>query len=85
VRFPSGRIQKYRESDYGTPIKGHEYILFLKYHDIGQTFSLLTAYELIGGRALALDNAGRFSEFKDVPDEVILNAVREAVRGGRNQ
>jgi hypothetical protein len=81
VRFPSGRIQKYRESDYGTPLTGHEYIFFLKYDDVGQTFSLLTAYELIDGRALALDNSGRFSEYKDVPDEVILNAVREAVKG----
>lgn len=79
VRFPSGRIQKYRESDYGAPLTGHEYIFFLKYNESGQTFPILTAYELINGRALALDNAGRFSEYKDVPDEVILNAVREAV------
>lgn len=85
VRFPSGRIRKYRESSLGTPLKGHEYIFFLTYNDAGKTFSLLTAYELTNGRAIALDNAARFSEYKDVPDETILNEVRESIKGGHNR
>jgi hypothetical protein len=80
VRFPSGRTRKFREYSFGTPIKGHEYIFFLTYNNVGQTFSLLTAYELSNGRAIALDNAAQFSEYKDVPDEVILNAVRESMK-----
>ena len=80
VRFPSGRIRKYKESEYGTPLSGHEYVFFLKFVDVGKTFSILTAYELIDGRAIALDHAGRFLDYKDVPDGVVLNAIKESVK-----
>jgi hypothetical protein len=80
VHFPSGRTRKFREYSFGTPIKGHEYVFFLTYNDVGHSFSLLTAYELSNGRAIALDNGARFSEFKDVPAEVVLDIVRESMK-----
>ena len=85
VRFPSGRVQKYRIAHQGMPRPGRQYVFFLKYNDLGQDFSILTAYELREGRVLPLDSVDQFAGFKNANVASFLDAVRNSSKGGNNQ
>jgi hypothetical protein len=54
VRYPSGKIVRYRVMDEGSPIKGARYLFFLRKAALNN-YRILTAYELQGNKVLALD------------------------------
>jgi hypothetical protein len=56
VRFPSGQIVRYRVSGQGSPAKNTKYVFFLKKVDPDR-YLILTAYELRGNNAFALDGS----------------------------
>ena len=87
VRFPSGRLQRYRVAKQGMPVKGRKYVFFLEFNESGQDFSLLTAYELRDGQVLPLDGYGdkgepvvtTFTAFAGMDETTFLNAVAAAI------
>lgn len=56
VRFPSGQVVRYKVSGQGSPAKNTKYIFFLKKVD-DDSYLILTAYELRGNKAFALDGS----------------------------
>ena len=56
VRYPDGRIIRYRLAGQGSPERGKRYLLFLSKSGLGN-YTLLTAYELNGNKILALDGS----------------------------
>jgi hypothetical protein len=85
VRFPSGRVQRYRIANQGMPRKGQAHVFFLKRNDLEQGFSIITAYQLRDGRVVPLDTGAKFSVYKGAEEEAFLGAVRVSLKGGRGQ
>jgi hypothetical protein len=87
VRFPSGRLQRYRTAQQGVPVQGRRYLFFLESNESGQDFSLLTAYELRDGQVLPLDGYGdkgepivsSFTAFAGMEETTFLKAVSDAL------
>lgn len=88
VRFPSGRIVRYRVHRQGIPKTGRRYVLFLKYYPEGQLFTIVTGYELRSGRVLPLDGAGdspqatelsQFMRFKNMDETLFLRELQTAL------
>lgn len=58
VRYPSGRIVRYRISSRGFPIKNGKYLFFLtKDDDDDNDYRIITAYEMRGNKVYALDGS----------------------------
>jgi hypothetical protein len=88
MRFPSGKTL--RRGIYGKnmPRRGR-YIFFLGRNDQGQTFSLITGYELRAGRVLPLDGIHKaggqspqfaaYQTYEGADESVFLNIVRDAM------
>jgi hypothetical protein len=55
VRYKSGQISFFRLTGLGMPGVGHRYVFFLTYGVEQGDYDILTAYELQGERAIALD------------------------------
>lgn len=89
VRFPSGRVVRRGFNGKPLPRKGRRYVFFLKRNNEGQDFSIITAYELRGGRVFPLDGLyttgqvvpqlAAHQEFKGVDEATFLATVREAI------
>jgi hypothetical protein len=91
VRFPSGKILLLG-APYGEnmPRIGKRYVLFLKYNDDGQDYSIITAYELRSGLVFPLDGSPegdgksrQFAEYEEYAgkDELtFINDVRAAIQ-----
>lgn len=87
VRFPSGRLQRYSTLQQGMPIAGSRYLFFLKFNRNGEDFSILTGYELKGGRVLPLDGYGSkgehvipsFAAFEGMDETAFLKTVCDAI------
>lgn len=86
VRFKSGRVQYYTVDKQGLPRVGSRYVLFLRRNDVGDDFSVLTAYELRSGRVFPLDAAGDnrndklpFDEYRGYEENNFLSKVRDIV------
>lgn len=56
VRYPDGRIVRYRVVGQGSPRTGRTYVFFLLRGD-PDTYKILTAYEVADGKVSALDGA----------------------------
>lgn len=56
VRFPSGQTVRYKVSGTGSPRRNVKYLLFLRTMDDGN-YRIITAYEMRGGKVLALDGS----------------------------
>jgi hypothetical protein len=56
VRYPSGKIVRYRVAGEGSPVKGQRYLFFLK-ETAPDIYQILTAYELRGNKVFSLDGA----------------------------
>jgi hypothetical protein len=80
VQFPSGSFQQYRIAKQGMPQVGGRYVLFLKYNDEGQDFSIITGYRLRKGRVLPLDDVGAFTTYKDTEESSFLTALRCTIK-----
>lgn len=94
VRFPSGRVQRYRTHYQHLPRAGRRYVLFLKRNDDGQAYYIRTGYELRVGHVHPLDgvnmNKGaselpQFAAYKNADEATFLRALRDAVDNARQQ
>jgi hypothetical protein len=56
VKYPSGKIVRYRVAGEGSPTQGGEYLFFLKRSAEGN-YAIVTAYGLRGNSVFALDGA----------------------------
>ncbi len=56
VKYPSGKIIRYRVEGQGSPMKGKKYLMFIKKGTL-DNYNLLTAYELRGNKIFALDGS----------------------------
>lgn len=56
VRYPSGKVIRYRIEGQGSPMQGKKYLFFLAKADQGN-YKLLTAYEIQGQKVFALDGS----------------------------
>ena len=79
VRFPSGHIQRFIIADQGMPLIGQRYVLFLKQDEEGQSFNIITGYELHKGRVRPLDNLHTFALYAGVDESHFLNELRNAI------
>ena len=88
VRFPSGRVQRYKPHFQGMPRTGRQYVLFLKRNEDGETYFIWTGYELRAGRVFPLDGVNlppgatelpQFAAYKDADEATFLNEVRVAI------
>lgn len=89
VRFSSGKVVRRGFDGKPLPRVGRRYVLFLKKEGEADDFSIITGYELKGGRVLALDGLdmqGRVvrelaahREFDGTDEAAFLTAVRAAV------
>lgn len=73
------------------PRIGRRYVFFLKSHEETQSFSIITGYELRGGKIFPLDGSSRFKEemmireyaeydrYAGASEEALLTEIREAI------
>ncbi|HEX7958046.1 MAG TPA: hypothetical protein VF508_13950, partial [Pyrinomonadaceae bacterium] len=82
VRFPSGVVELYQVAGQGMPRVGRRYVLFLKGAGEGQSYGIVTGYEIRGGLILPLDKRGsdksKFDAYRDMSLDAFLQAVRDA-------
>jgi hypothetical protein len=76
VRFSSGSALTYTISDQRMPQTGKTYVLFLKYSEQEQDYSILTGYELRDGRVVPLDCSHKFAVYEGTDEELFLFAVK---------
>ncbi len=67
VRYPSGKIVRYRVAGEGSPTQGGEYLFFLKQSAEGN-YAIVTAYGLRGNTVFALDGARMMLRGKTIFD-----------------
>ena len=88
VRFPSGRVQSFIAHYQGVPVTGRRYVLFLKRNADGETFHLVTGYEVRDGCVYPLDgvnlNEGatelaQFAAYKEVDETSFFRDLRRAI------
>jgi hypothetical protein len=81
VQLPDHRIIKYGVEGQNLPEIGKRYVLFLKYNFEGDSFDILTGYEIRQGKSHPLDQgpANRFSQYEGEEEAKFLKEVREAV------
>ncbi|MFN2452831.1 MAG: hypothetical protein ABR577_01280 [Pyrinomonadaceae bacterium] len=89
VRFPSGKVYftLFREKPF--PRKGRRYLFFLKSDEEGQSFAIITGYELRAGRVHPLDGSDKaipvpyqlaaHQKYEGADEAAFLNDVREAI------
>jgi hypothetical protein len=84
VRFPSGGILPVTISGQGMPRAGRRYVFFLKRIDQGQTYDILTGYELRAGKVSPLDgrravgggHPWAFDKYEGWDEGAFMDAVR---------
>lgn len=75
VRFRSGQVQRmYAGAQQGLPQLGTRYLFFIKVE--GNTFNILTAFELREGKVFALDKIQKFRAYDGTDDQSFLRVVR---------
>lgn len=79
VQLPDGRIIRYEIVYQGLPRTGRRYVLFLKYNDAGNDYTIVTGYELRKNRVFPLDEPEPFATYRKYAENAFLNAVREAI------
>jgi hypothetical protein len=80
VVLAAGRILLYSNANEGTPEIGHRYVMFLKQEPVGDVYSIITAYELINGRAKALDSEERYGAFEGSHEATFLDILRTGIK-----
>jgi hypothetical protein len=79
VRYSTGRKYRYRISGQNMPRRGGRYMFFIKMAQGGEGFSIITAYELKGGKVFPLDSAEQFDTYKGVTETEFIEAVQGSV------
>lgn len=82
VRYSTGRKYHYRVSGQNMPRRGRHYVFFLNTTEAGQSFRIITAYELNEGKVFPLDVAEQFNAYKGMGKVEFIGAVQGA--GSRN-
>jgi hypothetical protein len=80
VVLPTGQTILYMTDDDGTPEIGHRYVVFLKQDPGGDSYSIITAYELIDGHAKALDTDERYGVFENSQEATFLDILRTSLK-----
>lgn len=86
VRFPSGKTLLRGALGKTMPRAGCRYLLFLKKNEDGQSFSIITGYELRDGKVSPLDGlsknapqSAQFMPYEGLDEAAFLRQVREAI------
>jgi hypothetical protein len=88
VRYPSGRIQRYKFQYQGVPRPHRRYLLFLRSAVPGETPYILTGYELRTGRVYPVDGVNvhqggsklaQFAAYEEADENTFLKAARDAI------
>jgi hypothetical protein len=92
VKLDSGKTLVRGALGRTMPRLGRRYVLFLNYSDVGQTFPIITGYELRNGKVIPLDGMSSktpqlasFAAHKGVDEMSFINQVRQALREGSNR
>ncbi len=80
VRYRNGQIVSYQNARENLPKIGGEYVLFLKNDKQSPNYKILTGYQLEDSRVNALDDRGRFNEFKEKDAPNFVKAVRDKIQ-----
>lgn len=75
VRYPNGQEVLYRFAGANMPKVGARYLFFLKSKN-AQDRTILTAYELTGGKVSPLDASSQFATLEGLSEEEILQKLR---------
>lgn len=76
VRFQDGRLFQYRVFHQGMPRLGRKYLFFLSRNKEGEDYVIVTAYELLRGQVIPLDESKAFASFQGTDQQDFLNKVR---------
>lgn len=57
VKFPTGEVGKFSIDSRGMPRQGRKYLLFLRRNAEGESYMILTAYELLEGKVYPVDGS----------------------------
>lgn len=79
VRFQDGRLFQYRVYNQGMPRVERKYLFFLSLNKEGEDFSIITAYEIGGGRVVPLDDSKSFRSVQGASEQELLNKVRSEI------
>jgi hypothetical protein len=84
VRFPGGRVTIQYIAGQGMPRVGRRYTLFLTGDAQGQSFHILTGYELRGGQVIPIDNPAGGThpiaiKYKGADEVSFLSDLRSAI------
>jgi hypothetical protein len=94
VRFPSGRIWRFRIFDQGLPKVGGRYLFFLKSTPVTANFDLVTGYLLENGKVQPLDGIGFHhnpsaahpaTKYKGATETTLINDIKLAIQNGGAQ
>jgi hypothetical protein len=86
VSFPSGKTLVRGALGRMMPRVGRRYLLFLRKNEEGQTFSIITGYELLSDKVIPLDGLSKkapqlsqFAVYENADEATFLTQVREAI------
>lgn len=82
VKFPSGRIRRFRVLREGVLKPNCRYLLFLGRENEGQDFRVITGYEIKGKAVKAVDSEKQFQQYDGVSEEKLLSDTRTAIATG---
>jgi hypothetical protein len=95
VRFTSGKLIRFGMLGRPFPRVGRRYLFFLKYNNEGQDFTILTAYELRGGKVTPIDGKDKdgramsrypdYQKYENTEETSFLNEVRQAIANGSEE
>ena len=91
VRFSAGRLLPYRINGQRLPRSLREYTFFLKRNQQGEDYHIVTAYEILRGRIIPLDESEQFQVFQGIEAEQFFKTLQDAVsdpsrrKGGTNK
>jgi len=89
VRFPSGKVLRRGRLRETMPLVGGRYLFFLRYDEEADAFSIITGYELRGGRVFPLDGVEvpeggsklkQFAAYEGAEESAFLDEVRSALK-----
>jgi hypothetical protein len=78
VKVPSGKRFRYFVAHLGLPKVGHQYVLFLQ-RETEQDCKLVSAYELLDGKTLPLEDLGDREPYASLTETQFLTLLREKI------
>lgn len=68
ILFPSGKVITRGRANEPLPVSGGRYVVFLRYNESGEDFSIITMYRLVGAHVYWLDGARDPDHDKSLPE-----------------